>query len=108
MKGLCLARRQRRAPAMRLEIIKTVFGKELREMLRDRRSLLVMFGLPLVLYPALAIGISMLIGSRAKELNEQKDRVAVVNGADAPHLVEILTEGGDKGENAVKVVPVPG
>jgi sodium transport system permease protein len=66
-----------------------------------------MFGLPLVLYPVLAIGISALVGSRAKELSSQKDRVAVVNAEAAPHLVEILTKGGEKGENAVNVVPVP-
>ena len=34
---------------IRLGIVRTVFVKELREMLRDRRSLAVMFGLPLVL-----------------------------------------------------------
>ena len=41
---------------MRFSIVRSVFAKELREMLRDRRSLTVMFGLPLVLYPLLAIG----------------------------------------------------
>jgi len=38
---------------LRLRIVNIVFRKELREMLRDRRSLAVMFGVPLVLYPLL-------------------------------------------------------
>ena len=52
----------------RLSIVRTVFRKELTEMLRDRRSLAVMFGLPLVLYPVLAIGLATLGESRKKEL----------------------------------------
>ena len=34
---------------IRFSFVRTIFLKELREMLRDRRSLAVMFGLPLVL-----------------------------------------------------------
>jgi sodium transport system permease protein len=75
---------------IRLDIIKTVFRKELREMLRDRRSLAVMFGLPLVLYPLLAIGISTLASSKQQELSEIPARVGVVNPSAAPELVERL------------------
>ena len=43
---------------MKFDIIASVFKKELRELLRDRRSLAVMIGIPLVLYPLVAIGVS--------------------------------------------------
>ena len=60
---------------MRLDVVGTVFRKELREMLRDRRSLAVMFGIPLVLYPLVAIGVATLAGSKKKELTGQEVRV---------------------------------
>src|SRR4051812_19768007 len=55
-------------------------------MLRDRRSLAVMFGLPLVLYPMLAIGIATLTHSKIQQQTEKTARVAVVNAEDAPEL----------------------
>jgi sodium transport system permease protein len=75
---------------MRLNIIKIVFRKELREMLRDRRSLAIMFGIPLVLYPALTIMISKVGVSKQKELKERPAAVAVVNADQAPHLEELF------------------
>jgi sodium transport system permease protein len=71
---------------IRFDIVRTVFAKELREMLRDRRSLAVMFGLPLVLYPMLAIGIATLGESRRQQLTQQPAQVAVPNAAAAPEL----------------------
>ena len=75
---------------MRLPIIKTVFLKELRELLRDRRSLAVMFGIPLVLYPVLTIALASLGQSRVTGLKEQRYRVAVVNPNGAPELIRRL------------------
>jgi sodium transport system permease protein len=71
---------------IRLDIVRAVFGKELREMLRDRRSLAVMFGVPLVLYPLLAIGISSLTRSKIEQQKETPARVAIVNSRWAPEL----------------------
>jgi sodium transport system permease protein len=71
---------------VRLDIVRAVFGKELREMLRDRRSLAVMFGVPLVLYPLLAIGISSLTRSKIDKEKETPARVALVNSRWAPEL----------------------
>lgn len=79
---------------IRLDIIRIVFMKELREMLRDRRSLAVMFGLPLVLYPLIAIGVSTLASSKQQEYKEKPARVAVENAADAPELVEQFRKKG--------------
>ena len=70
----------------RLEVIKTVFLKEAREMLRDRRSLVVMFGLPLVLYPLAALGIASIGSNKKQELTERVARVAMPDGSAAPHL----------------------
>lgn len=79
---------------IRLTIVRTVFGKELREMLRDRRSLAVMFGLPLVLYPMLAIGIATLTQNRQETLKAQAAQVAVPNAEAAPELHRRLKAEG--------------
>jgi len=77
---------------MRLDIVSAVFRKELREMLRDRRSLAVMFGLPLVLYPMVALGIASLGANKKHELTEQVARVMMTDTAAAPHLREMMRD----------------
>src|SRR5687768_3097737 len=89
---------------MRLPIIKTVFRKELREMLRDRRSLAVMFGIPLVLYPVLTIALASLAGSRIAGLREQRYNVVVINPAGAPELMRRLEDE----KSGLRLVAPPG
>src|SRR4051794_23722657 len=84
---------------MRLHIIKIVFLKELREMLRDRRSLTIMFGIPLVLYPLLTVIVGFVGVSKKKQYTEQPARVAIVNQQAAPHLVELM----DKPDSGIKI-----
>ena len=75
---------------MQREIVKAIFKKELRECLRDRRSLIIMFGLPLLLYPLLAMGIASLGSSRAKKAQEEHYKVAINSPDAAPELVKLL------------------
>ena len=75
---------------MRFNIIKTVFAKELREMLRDRRSLMVMFGIPLVLYPLMTLALSSVAVNRQQTLKQQNAEIAVVHGDQAPHFLDLL------------------
>ena len=78
---------------MRFDVVSTVFRKELREMLRDRRSLAVMFGIPLVLYPLVAIGVAALGASKSKEMKEQTVRVVINGGKQSvPHLVGLMND----------------
>ena len=51
---------------MRLHIIWIIYLKELREALRDRRTLFVMVGLPLLLYPLVVIGLTRIVQSRSE------------------------------------------
>src|SRR4051794_36141415 len=55
-------------------------------MLRDRRSLAVMFGVPLVLYPLLTIAAATLGKAKVDTLKETRYKVALVNPAAAPEL----------------------
>ncbi|MEW4568160.1 ABC transporter permease subunit/CPBP intramembrane protease [Tautonia sp. JC769] len=66
---------------MRWSRIRLIFGRELRDQLRDRRTLFMIFGLPVLLYP--------ILGFTVKELTaafEQRPRRVVVVGAE--HLPE--------------------
>lgn len=75
---------------MRLELVRHVFAKEFRETMRDRRSLAIMFGIPLLLYPLLILTTATL-GARMNRRNqEQPARIVLVNGGDAPRLLREL------------------
>jgi ABC-type Na+ efflux pump permease subunit/membrane protease YdiL (CAAX protease family) len=75
---------------LRLRIIREVFFKELRETLRDKRSLLIMFGVPLLLYPMLTLSTATLGQQTAKRMQQADARVAVRNAEAAPGLVKAL------------------
>src|SRR6185369_2729838 len=89
---------------MRLDVVRTVFRKELREMLRDRRSLAVMFGIPLVLYPLVAIGVAMLGSQKKQEYTSQTAKVVVLNAESVPYLIQLMN-GQYTGLTAVKLEP---
>lgn len=90
--------------SMRFDVIRTVFRKELREMLRDRRSLAVMFGIPLVLYPLVAIGIATLGSQKKQEYTSQTAKVVVSDAESVPYLIHLMN-GQYTGLTAVKLEP---
>jgi sodium transport system permease protein len=63
-------------------IVRTVLAKELRETLRDRRTLFMMIVIPTLLYPGLLVGIEQLTLFGQRRLGEKPAAVAVA-GADA-------------------------
>jgi sodium transport system permease protein len=73
---------------MRLEIVRQVFLKELRETLRDRRSMITMFGIPLLLYPLMTMSMAGMQHSVLRKLEQQSVTIAVVRPEAAPHLME--------------------
>jgi sodium transport system permease protein len=62
---------------MRLAIALEIFRKELTETLRDRRTLMMMIALPVLLYPMLMIGFSKLQMSQREATEDRTSRVAV-------------------------------
>jgi len=85
---------------MSLRNIGIVYRKELTEALRDRRTLITTFLVPLLMIPVLGAGftgvMSMLYGNAKKE----KSRVMILGGADSPNVVDSL-----KGSTKLSVVP---
>src|SRR6185503_18933923 len=67
-----------------------VYAKELREVVRDRRTLVFMILLPMLLMPMIAGGISSWMDDVAEKENNATLRYAVVEPERAPELVRAL------------------
>lgn len=65
---------------MQSKNVKLIFVREARDQLRDRRTLFMVAVLPLLLYPALGVGMAQMMNTFA----EQTRTVAVVGVADLP------------------------
>lgn len=81
---------------MRWTTVRTVLGKELRETIRDRRTLFMMLVLPTLLYPAMLVLIQQIAIFGQRQLSAAPARVAVA-GAD-PALVRFID-----GDSAIRV-----
>ncbi|HEY7375924.1 MAG TPA: CPBP family intramembrane glutamate endopeptidase, partial [Polyangia bacterium] len=62
---------------MRLAEVLLVAGKELRETLRDRRTLAVMVLFPLVVYPLVSLATVQVLTARIGRTEKQPARVAI-------------------------------
>jgi sodium transport system permease protein len=75
---------------MSLRNIGIVYRKELKDSLRDRRTLISMVVVPILIMPLLTIGIgvvsSQLVGSALKE----KSKVMILGGANSPQVMAAL------------------
>ncbi len=72
----------------------TVYKKEVRENLRDRRSLFNSVLLGPILFPILFIGLAYFTSSKQQERVEQVLEVPVVGAENAPNLVSFLEQQG--------------
>jgi len=72
----------------------TVYKKEVRENLRDRRSLFNSVLLGPILFPILFIGLAYFAGSKQQERAEEALEVPVVGAEYAPNLVGFLEQQG--------------
>ncbi|HYG06171.1 MAG TPA: ABC transporter permease [Stenotrophomonas sp.] len=79
----------------------TVLRKELRDISRDRRTLLLSLLLAPLLYPILILGLGALAESRVKTQIDKPLDIATVNAAAAPNLVAFLKAQG------LNAVPAP-
>ena len=80
---------------MRWRIALTIFRKELLETVRDRRTLVVMLILPIVLYPLLLIGFTQVASHQVSQLYAMEGLVAVV-GEIPEALTEVVAADAEK------------
>src|SRR5436190_17687174 len=72
-----------------LRVFKIVYAREIRELIRDRKSLFWLLAPPIIL-PAIALVAVGFVGTQTARYITQGFPVAVVNGQAAPELVASL------------------
>lgn len=87
--------------SMRWSIVYEIFRREVRDQLRDRRTLFMIFVLPILLYPMLGLGIAQL-----SVAFQQRPRAVVVVGADdLPRTPPLLNAEGDGFDSSLFDIP---
>ncbi len=71
-----------------------VWRKELLDTIRDRRALILMIVVPLLLMPILVWGPNALRLSTEQQKEQQAQKVSVINPREAPQLVELIDQSG--------------
>lgn len=79
---------------MRFREILTVWQREIVDTLRDRRSLVLIVVIPLVVMPAFVLLPSMLRQQEVQELAPVAQPIALQDGAEAPGLVAMIQASG--------------
>jgi sodium transport system permease protein len=75
---------------MKLSSVGLVYAKELRETLRDRRTLAVMILFPLVVYPLISLTVTQVMVQKATKSARHVSRVAVTGPALEAEVVRLL------------------
>lgn len=68
----------------------TVFAKEVRDSLRDRRAVVSMFVVPTLVMPALLLVAGVVSAKVVRKAQEEASPIVVLGGADAPDVVAAL------------------
>jgi sodium transport system permease protein len=68
----------------------TVYRKELTDSLRDRRTLISMVVVPIVIFPLISIGMFTFISKVVGKAKEEVPKVMIVSAGDSPQAVESL------------------
>jgi sodium transport system permease protein len=85
---------------MDLRNIAIVYRKELREALRDRRTLISSLLVPLVLFPLLTAGLGAVVSVLIGKAKEEVPAVMILGGEDSPGVVQELRDS-----KKIKIVP---
>lgn len=81
----------------------TIWKKELKDTVRDRRTLFSMVIIPILLMPVIMIGMFKLIESQEKSQGEKTVKVAIANETAAPQITAAITQ-----QKKVEIVKVDG
>jgi len=90
----------KRPTDMNLRNIGIVYRKELREALRDRRTLISSLLVPLLLFPLLTAGIGAAFSALIGKAKEEVPAVMILGGDDSPGILAEL-----RGSGKIKIVP---
>ena len=85
---------------MSVRNIGIVYRKELTEALRDRRTLITTFLVPLLMIPILSAGFTGVMSAVIGNAKKEKPKVMVIGGADSPAVLDSLSK-----YPKIKIVP---
>jgi sodium transport system permease protein len=77
---------------MSLRNIGIVYRKELKDSLRDRRTLIAMVVVPILIMPLITIGMGVLVTKIIGEAQKEVPAVMILGGADSPKTISDLRE----------------
>ena len=75
---------------MNFRVIRIVYGKELRDSLRDRRAIISMIVVPMLAIPLLMTGIGALMLKIVTQARQEIPRVMVIGGENSPKVLSAL------------------
>ena len=85
---------------MKLRDIGIVYRKEMTDSLRDRRTLISMIVVPILIMPLLTIGMGVLAAEMVGRAEEEIPKVMVLGGDDSPNVMEEL-----RAQEDLRVIP---
>jgi sodium transport system permease protein len=86
--------------------ILTVYLKELKDSLRDRRTLISMIVVPTLIMPLIMFGVGTIMSKVMKQAKEEIPSVMILGGEDSPEVVAAFkAEKTSKGEPRFRIVP---
>jgi sodium transport system permease protein len=88
--------------------ILTVYLKELRDSLRDRRTLISVIVIPTLVIPLIFFGMAKVMSKVMASAQEEVSKVMVIGGADSPDVVAALKAARDPERDRPLVSIVPG
>ena len=88
--------------------ISTVYLKELKDSLRDRRTLMSMIIIPTLVMPLMFFGVGYVMKVVIAKAQEDASPVMIVGGADSPGIVAALVAARDPDKNRPVFRVVPG
>jgi sodium transport system permease protein len=75
---------------MNWKAIRIVFGKELRDSLRDRRTIISMIVVPVLAIPLLMFGVGTLMFKTVTKARQEIPRVMIIGGENSPKVLSAL------------------
>lgn len=75
---------------MSLKPIRVVYFKEIRDLLRDRRTIISMIVVPMIVMPTLIVAISKMASNVVGQARHETARVMLLGGEDSPETVAAL------------------
>jgi len=81
---------------MRLDILKTIYFKEMLDQLRDKRALISMVAVPLLVMPLLITGMGQVIGMIEKKAEDEAKTLGIGLKVQSPVILEAIQKAGLK------------